>query len=139
MKALTIWQPWASLIMGNVPLSQAAKGQGFILPKNVENRGWNCRYRGPLLIHAGKRIDKDWIWLVVPGLQLPTGMLLGTVEVVGCVRDSDSRWGAEGQYHIRLSNPKALARPIPYKGAQGLFEVPLEALLEKARAGGGSI
>jgi len=40
MKALTISQPYASLI---------ASGE-----KWVENRTWATRYRGPLAIHAGR-------------------------------------------------------------------------------------
>jgi len=40
MKALTISQPFASLI---------ASGE-----KWIENRRWETKYRGPLAIHAGK-------------------------------------------------------------------------------------
>ena len=40
MKALTVCQPYAHLI---------AIGE-----KRVENRTWSTRYRGPILIHAGK-------------------------------------------------------------------------------------
>lgn len=38
MKALTIWQPWASLIA--------------VGAKRIETRPWSTRYRGPLAIHA---------------------------------------------------------------------------------------
>ena len=45
MKVLTIKQPWATLIMqGN---------------KRFEFRSWQTKYRGDLLIHAGKGIDKE--------------------------------------------------------------------------------
>lgn len=40
MKALTIRQPWASLIALGV--------------KTIETRSWSTSYRGPLAIHAGK-------------------------------------------------------------------------------------
>lgn len=40
MKALTIRQPWASLIAHGV--------------KTIETRSWSTEYRGPLAIHAGK-------------------------------------------------------------------------------------
>lgn len=43
MKALTIRQPWASLIALGV--------------KHIETRSWSTRYRGPLVIHAGKAVD----------------------------------------------------------------------------------
>ena len=45
MKAITLWDPWASLI---------ALGE-----KKVETRSWRTDYRGPLAIHAAKRpMDK---------------------------------------------------------------------------------
>lgn len=45
MKVLTIKQPWASLII-----------EGY---KRFEFRSWKTNYRGELLIHAGKSIDKE--------------------------------------------------------------------------------
>lgn len=38
MKALTLWQPWASLIA--------------VGAKTIETRSWSTTYRGPLAIHA---------------------------------------------------------------------------------------
>jgi len=43
MKILSIRQPWAALIVSGA--------------KDVENRTWPTRYRGPLLVHAAKRSD----------------------------------------------------------------------------------
>lgn len=40
MKAITVRQPWASLIA--------------IGAKKIETRGWSLGYRGPIAIHAGK-------------------------------------------------------------------------------------
>lgn len=45
MKTLTLKQPWASLI-----------ANGY---KKYEFRTWKTNYRGPILIHAGKGIEKD--------------------------------------------------------------------------------
>jgi hypothetical protein len=45
MKALTLIQPWATLV---------ALGE-----KQIETRSWDTKYRGPLAIHAGKKIDKS--------------------------------------------------------------------------------
>ncbi|MDX5091650.1 ASCH domain-containing protein, partial [Lactobacillus crispatus] len=45
MKAITIHQPWATLI---------ALGE-----KQFETRSWETKYRGPLAIHAGKKVDKE--------------------------------------------------------------------------------
>lgn len=44
MKALTLTQPWATLIASGA--------------KTIETRSWSTRYRGPLAIHAGKGIGE---------------------------------------------------------------------------------
>ena len=46
MKALTIWQPWASLIAGGA--------------KQYETRSWATQYRGPIAIHAAARYIRKW-------------------------------------------------------------------------------
>jgi tetratricopeptide (TPR) repeat protein len=45
MKALSIRQPWAWLIVHGV--------------KDVENRTWRTNFRGRFLVHAGMRFDED--------------------------------------------------------------------------------
>ncbi|MEK4348992.1 hypothetical protein [Paenibacillus sp. FSL P4-0184] len=45
MKAITIIQPWATLIA--------------LREKKFETRSWPTKYRGLLAIHAGKKIDKE--------------------------------------------------------------------------------
>ena len=45
MKALSIRQPWAAAIVQ--------------LGKNIENRTWATRFRGPILIHAAKTISRQ--------------------------------------------------------------------------------
>lgn len=44
MKALSLWQPWASLVA--------------IGAKGIETRSWATGYRGPLAIHAAKNFPK---------------------------------------------------------------------------------
>jgi hypothetical protein len=41
VKALSLWQPWASLVALGV--------------KTIETRSWSTSYRGPLAIHAARR------------------------------------------------------------------------------------
>lgn len=43
MKAISLWQPWASLVPAGA--------------KPVETRSWSTSYRGPLAIHAAKTTD----------------------------------------------------------------------------------
>ena len=76
MKVLTIRQPWATLIM-----------QG---DKRFEFRSWQTKYRGELLIHAGKGIDKEAVKRLEKYLpkDLPLGKILGKVMLVDCIRMS---------------------------------------------------
>lgn len=113
MYALTLIQPWGTLIVCH--------------GKDVENRSWPIRHRGPLLIHAGKKVDEAGfamardLGIVLPD-EIPASGIIGQVDVVGCVRDSDSRWAASGQWHWLLAN----ARPLPFEpmsGQRGLFRV----------------
>jgi len=45
MKAISLWQPWATLIS--------------IGAKRIETRSWETLYRGSIVIHAAKRWSKD--------------------------------------------------------------------------------
>lgn len=111
--ALTIRQPWAwAVVAGH---------------KDVENRSWPTNYRGTLYIHAAKRHEAhaDDVLALDHGLRLPPslvyGALIGTVEIVDCVRDSDSEWARRGMYHWVLRRPHRLVHPIPCRGHRGLF------------------
>ena len=74
MKVLTIKQPWATLIM-----------QG---DKRFEFRSWQTKYRGELLIHAGKGIDKEAMKRLSKYIpeNLPAGKILGKVTLVDCIK-----------------------------------------------------
>jgi hypothetical protein len=47
MKALTLWQPWASLVT--------------LGEKQVETRSWSTSYRGELAIHAAAKLPPKWL------------------------------------------------------------------------------
>lgn len=117
MKALSIMQPWAWLIVN-----------GY---KDIENRTWKptnpgLRFRGPVLIHCGKTFDGDddpaeWDW---PHIDRPEdfdmGGIVGEAEIVDCVTQSKSKW-FNGPYGFVIRN----ARPLPFRpcvGALGFFE-----------------
>ncbi len=126
MKALSIQQPWAWLIIHG--------------GKDIENRTWVSTHTGPLLIHAsksgGNRADYDWVenWIAEKGLEvelpwytnLQRGGFIGQVEMEGCVRESDSPWFM-GPVGFVLKNPE----PLPFKkwsGKLGMFYVPEAAV-----------
>lgn len=111
MRALSIQQPWAYAILH--------------LGKDIENRQWSTGVRGRVYIHAGKAVDHDGVaelrrqGFVVPD-RLPTGGLVGSVEILNCVRESDSPWFV-GLYGFVLRDP----RPVPFtpcRGFLGFFE-----------------
>ena len=108
MKALSIMQPWAWLI---------ANGH-----KDIENRSWLTRYRGPVLIHAGKKYDgdDDWHMWEHPGIERPDdferGGIVGECEIVDCVSTSPSRWFF-GPFGFVIRN----ARPLPFQPCRGML------------------
>ena len=131
-KAITIRQPWAWAILAG--------------HKGVENRGWSTSYRGPLLVHAGLKVDRagysvlERIGVQVPQ-DLPSGVILGVVDLVDVGRWQGSRRGqavlfdpyeladdplAVGPVCWILRNPRLLVRPIPCIGRRGLWGVELE-------------
>jgi len=106
MKGLTVRQPWAELIVSG--------------KKTVENQPRRTLHRGPLVIHAGLRLDESG-----PAVRraLDFGAIIGVVDVVDCVDQSRSPWAVRGQWHWILANPRRLTRPVPYCGALGLWNV----------------
>lgn len=128
-RAISIMQPWTWLIVNG--------------HKDIENRDWQTRFRGPVAIHAGKRKDHGTISDLWAGIhpvtgestKLPSGMLslwprapddefaasgiVGVAEIVDCVDNSASPWFV-GRYGFVLKN----ARPVPFipcKGALSFF------------------
>ncbi len=72
MKVITLKQPWATLIIA-----------GY---KKYEFRSWKTNYRGKILIHTGKSIDKEGMDRVKHlNLEYPTSKILGEVEIIDCL------------------------------------------------------
>lgn len=134
MKALTICQPYAHLII--------------IGDKRVENREWYTGYRGLLAVHAGK--SRSWLngatdadLIAAYGESPSFGALVGTVMLLDCLHiDRIENGEYDGQYpwlrdHAHTSGtwcwvvgePKRLAQPVNYRGERRLFEVPDQLLL----------
>jgi len=129
VKAISIRQPWAWLILN--------------AGKDIENRSWPTNYRGRVLIHAGQTMTKadfEACCLFLNGIsdelqpeKLPMlrakmnipffkymlGGIVGEVEIVGCVTQSDSPWFC-GEYGFVLRNAKPLDF-VACKGALGFF------------------
>lgn len=119
--------------------------------KHFETRHWFTPYRGPLLIHAGKKCDRailTAIHALAPVLipfgihgptDLPFGAIVGRVQFVACHRmrdigppsDEERALGdwSPGRYAWAFEKPERFAAPIPYRGSQGFFDVPSEVLI----------
>lgn len=122
MKALSIRQPWAWLIVN-----------GF---KPIENRDWITYYRGEFLVHAGKAMthdDYNACRLFVRGFapeiadrippieQLERGGIVGHARIVACVNRSDSPWFT-GDWGFVLEQASPLSFR-PCRGQLGWFEL----------------
>lgn len=129
MKAISLWQPWASL---------------WLSPAKVhETRHWPTSHRGWLLVHASKRkpnapcgdgLDDIVAKYFGSASSLPRGALIGVVRLVACHRTNtmvidwdseDSECGdfADGRYGWQRSDYHTFAEPVPYRGSQGFFDV----------------
>lgn len=126
MKVLTIKQPFATLI-----------AEGL---KEYEFRTWKTKYRGELLIHAGKGVDKKAMARYEHlNLDYPTGKIIAKVNLVDCVYvddklktklrndnplvyygiiNSDSDWDG---YGFKLTDVKKID-PIEINGALSFWE-----------------
>lgn len=110
MKALTVWQPWASLLA--------------IEAKRYETRGWETSYRGPIAIHAavkpvhesltGLLLGAETYAAVIAALadryrqghpsDLPTGAIIAVAELIGCHEIRDDGSGKKLRAYIQRPN-----------------------------------
>jgi hypothetical protein len=82
-------------------------------------------YRGRILIQASLKVERvEARRLKVKRDELLTGAIVGSVEIVDCIRNSKSKWAVRGQWHWLLRNPRLLAKPIRLKGKLGFIRVP---------------
>lgn len=126
IKAISLWQPWASLMATGVKLH--------------ETRHWPTAYRGPIAIHAAKTVDTagapDSLCNAIFGQgwmdSLPRGAVLAIGDLTQCrkaetvadrLTQADLASGnfAHGRFAWRIADVRRLQDPIPMLGRQGLF------------------
>lgn len=137
MKALTLMQPWATLMA--------------VGAKRIETRSWPTAIRGEVAIHASKTFPRDAIEiarddpfktvLIEAGIRkladLPLGAIVAVGDLVDCVPtanlvvdldDDEFEFGnyAAGRYGFVFRGIRMLAHPVPAKGALGFWIVPEE-------------
>ena len=143
MKAITLWQPWASAVALGL--------------KTVETRSWRTSYRGPLAIHAGRMPVAEvmrarpsdgaaasrhrWNWdyfreafrlaAEVELEDLPRGVVVAMGLLVDCVPAHSAAvsrlqlpWGnfAPRRWAFLLEDVRPLPEPIPARGLVGLWD-----------------
>lgn len=134
-RALSMWQPWASLY-----------AHGY---KGFETRGWATSYRGPIYIHAAKKpltetladLPAELVELIGDLLPIipenyPSGCLIARGNLVAChpmtlefvrgITPTEKMLGdwRLGRFAWEVRNMILLDKPIPCRGAQGLWSVP---------------
>lgn len=113
MKAISIKQPWASLIAHGI--------------KDIENRTWKCpkQYIGQrVLIHASKK-DAGWKELPLNFSQretakqhdftfdhLPKGAIIGSVVIADCIQNHPSVWAEKDCWNWVLKDAVLFEKPI---------------------------
>lgn len=137
MKALTLMQPWATLMA--------------VGAKRIETRSWPTAIRGEVAIHASKTFPRDAIDLIFTepyrsvlgeaGLrgvsQLPLGAIVAVGDFIDCVPTANLVVGLDdlefdfgnyepGRYGFVFRGIRILAHPVPAKGALGFWIVPEE-------------
>jgi hypothetical protein len=159
MKAITIYQPYASLIA--------------VGAKRYETRSWRTNYRGPVAIHAGLRLSPwedyaDHVFVdkvraalgIVDFDSLPHGAVIAVADLTECwhicndgdsafinrgepfgeiqleaVKNSEYLFGdfSEGRYAWELTRVKMPPEPVPCRGRQRLWDVPPDVAAEIMR------
>ncbi|MBW3624085.1 MAG: ASCH domain-containing protein [Armatimonadetes bacterium] len=144
MKAITLHQPWASLVA--------------VGAKRIETRSWATSYQGPLAIHASKSMDFLGLCLEDPfdrvlinaGIEtvndLPFGAIVAVCKLAACEKmtepliamapEPERSFGhyEPGRWMWMLEDVRALPTPIPVRGMQGLWnwdESGLEEALQR--------
>lgn len=127
MKAISLWEPWATLV---------ALGK-----KRYETRSWGTFYRGPILICASrKKLPFIEIAPLLYHFQLTTddlqyGKALAIVDLVAIFKterieykiDSTEKMVGDfspGRYAWKFENGRRFKKPSWIRGKQGLFDVP---------------
>ena len=121
MKALTIKQPWASLIVNDI--------------KHYEFRSWKTNYRGKIYIHSGLSTDLNELKKYEEyNLEYINGAIIGEAEIIDCIlvddefknkilKENKKVYQNGSGYAFVLINIKKYEKPIYCKGKLGLWNM----------------
>lgn len=134
MKAISLWQPWASLMA--------------VGAKTIETRGRLTHIRGDVAIHSAMKIvdeiplelQRVLLDYELEGIVLPLGEIVAVVEIYECwttehlinlshpLRRVEIKCGdySPGRFGWATRNLRRLNKPVPCKGRQGFFNLPAD-------------
>lgn len=148
MKAIPLWQPWASLWIGGWKIHETRHW-----PITKQWPAWKPGDRA--VVHAAQRFEKNFPMAFAEILRarlgltwyrdLPRGCLLGTVEITACVpTETLYRVGSferlspaeredflcgdfsDARFAWAARDPRPFPKPVQWRGHQGIFNVPDE-------------
>ena len=135
MMALTLHQPWATLI-----------ALGY---KTCETRSWAAAHKywdNVIAIHAGQVEDRDFRWNDPKVISLmgdeptPKGAIVAIARLKDCV-PAESCWPSSLEDHVgdfspgRFTCVQPMTQPVPCRGRQKLWTVPpqlVPVIMERA-------
>ncbi|MCD6547754.1 MAG: ASCH domain-containing protein [Nanoarchaeota archaeon] len=123
MKALSIRQPWAKLILEK--------------RKTIEIRSWNTKFRGYFLIHASRNVDTSALETYgFSAKNLLRGYLLGYANLIDVIiYESEEEFLKDKEKHLSIRLPNRYPvygfvlddvnriKPIEHKGKLGFFDI----------------
>jgi hypothetical protein len=143
VKTISLWQPWGSLWLSGVKVHETRHWQ-------IKDHWKDWKPGDRIAVHAAKRFEKDHNTEFAALLRracgaewyrtMPTGALLGSIAVTGCfpagqleLGDDDRECGdfSDGRWAWRGADPIILPSPVPWKGSQGIFNVPDDIFTER--------
>ena len=136
MKAISLLQPWASLVVMGI--------------KTIETRSWNTKFRGEILIHSslgksGKIFSTEYPFkkFIKDFDLLPFGKIIGSVTITDVIPIAnlfmndeninkltfeEKAFGdySDGRFAWLLDDPRIFKKPLPARGMMSIWEYPGE-------------
>lgn len=127
--AISLWQPWATLIALGL--------------KTIETRDWECRHRGPIAIHAGRKSNPGHRAMIreilaehapqVNPEAIPFGHVVAVANMINCRQSTGPHEApsrerplgdfTRGRWLWILDDVRPLSPTLPVTGRQGIFQV----------------
>ncbi|MER5973303.1 hypothetical protein ABT112_26855 [Streptomyces sp. NPDC002055] len=125
IRGITIRQPWATCILAG---------------KRTENRPVHWPWRGWILLHSGKQLDRaalrdPLVATAIRDRELHRGAVIGVARLTDCHLDQGpepctSPWAQRDVHHLILADVHELPLPVPVRGALSAWK-PSQDLVDR--------